>query len=88
MGVDFLVCPLCKETYPDCGDVRICTGCEKWFCGYCNPKAEIGETCPICRYDVISAEQLLEWVIANHPIRGRKELEDACRADLRGHEVK
>ena len=84
MGVDFHVCPLCKETYPDCGEVRFCEGCETSFCGYCEPEVDIGETCPLCRYDEVSTEQVLEWTIANYGLPNKKALENACKADLKG----
>ena len=35
MGVDFLVCGICGETFPDCGIYYHCGGCEDCICEIC-----------------------------------------------------
>jgi hypothetical protein len=38
VGVDFLVCSDCKETFPDCSSGwSRCGGCDNTFCGSCAP---------------------------------------------------
>ena len=85
MGIDYRVCPNCRETYPDCGPTKICGGCEEVFCGYCDADVtgEIDEetgmrpedgTCPVCRYDVVSDGDLLAWIIKEYSLGNKKGL--------------
>lgn len=86
MGVDWEVCQLCGETYPDCGPTQYCEGCGTRFCGYCK-EAEIGETCPLCRYETVEAPQVLAWAIAKYQLPPIKELEELYRQDMRKNEA-
>lgn len=40
MGVDFYTCRVCRETYPDCGDVQTltCAECDEIICSKCYEK--------------------------------------------------
>lgn len=40
MGVDYDICDVCGDTYPDCGRYGSCEGCGKTWCGVCDRKIE------------------------------------------------
>lgn len=76
MGVEFLICRICNDTFPDCGEFSHCAGCRKNFCKYCAKdfvfesyeEPEKGEpvpevTCPVCTMQHISDKELLAFVI-------------------------
>ena len=81
MGVDFLVCDECGETFCDCGEYYYCEGCDKHFCQYCNEEAglEINEdgeveSCKYCRNEAVDDVQLLDYAL-NKLNTTRDELE-------------
>ena len=82
MGVDWANCPLCEESYPDCGPTQYCEGCHTHFCGYCKD-AKIGETCPLCRYEQVMPDCVLAWAIEKYKLPPKKELEELYRQDMR-----
>jgi len=86
MGVDWKVCQLCEETYPDCGPTQFCEGCKTTFCGYCK-EAEIGETCPLCRYEMVTPDAVLAWAIVKYKLPPKKELEELYRKDMLAKET-
>ena len=51
MGVEFLVCRNCEETFCDCGDFVFCESCGAWWCsedcanddGYTKGKCGLGK---------------------------------------------
>ncbi len=66
MGVDWYTCASCHETFNDCGNFF---GCD---CGemYCSPKCGDREgdgdgntTCEVCRGEVVTDEQLIEYLV-------------------------
>lgn len=53
MGVDFLICTLCNETFPDCGDYMMCADCCSRLCSDCMEDYEQDDDgiildCPVC----------------------------------------
>lgn len=36
MGVDWLTCGICEDTFPDCGECYNCAGCEDDICTRCH----------------------------------------------------
>lgn len=53
MGVDFLICTLCSDTFPDCGDFMRCEECESYLCPDCMQGYEYDDeyciiNCPVC----------------------------------------
>ena len=66
MGVDYYVCPSCKEAFPDF-DAWNCYVCEESICDNCREKA--GETCrgeaicPPCSIGYVDPEYLLDFIV-------------------------
>jgi hypothetical protein len=72
MGVDWLTCNYCGETFPDCGDYVYCEECGTRWCsvecaeadGYVwDETSEHFETCKFCRGEDHTDEVLLEFAL-------------------------
>ena len=79
MGVDFLVCNRCGDTFPDCGDYVRCDCYMKWCSQYCADEegftdgydededeendVEPETSCSFCRLEETSDDHLLGFAL-------------------------
>ena len=73
MGVDWLACKNCGETFPDCGDFTYCE-CGTYWCsyecaesdGYERPEENDESSCKYCREEDYDNYELLDYVIEKY----------------------
>jgi hypothetical protein len=87
MGVDFLVCKLCGDTFPDCGDFVRCDCYCKWCSDECAEKDgfrvdedeteeyEEERSCNYCRRESADDPTLLSFLLTELGLTREKVLE-------------
>jgi len=74
MGVDFIACETCGETFPDCGGYTSCQDCGVHLCTGCADERglshslsmdgeEDSDVCPFCNGDEVTDENLLNFAL-------------------------
>ena len=89
MGIDYYVCDVCGESYPDCGPCGMCGNCESSLCGDCHDKAKEkygvhtddsydSLKCQLCTKDVITNDVMVEFLLKRIGVT-RKQVEKDIR---------
>lgn len=83
MGVDFLVCTNCEDTFPDCGHYINCNNCYRHWCSeYC---AELGgwrideeaaHSCKYCRHEDTDNHTLFLFLLTKLGLTREEVLEE------------
>ncbi len=73
MGVEYLVCDECGETFCDCGEWYYCENCGKCFCRHCIEDAGLKwedeedecvvTSCKYCRNEAVSEDDMLYYLL-------------------------
>jgi hypothetical protein len=77
LGVDFYKCPLCHESYPDCGSYFECQICPNQTCDDCARAGKFGsyydppddveydpsEGCPFCNLTEVHNSDLMSFAL-------------------------
>ncbi len=83
MGVDFIPCAACGETFPDCGDFYPCEECGNCFCSRECAKMELIDedtegneisNCCICRKERGNDYVLLEALLRHFKLTREQAL--------------
>lgn len=75
MGVRWNPCVHCAYVVPDCGDVRRCSGCEKFICDECYPKVQRGDATYVCTFcwddepTIADRLKMLRYVLEKHELK-------------------
>lgn len=94
MGVDWIACHRCEETFPDCGSYVYCEPCGTHWCSdYCATEDgykrekwededgyEYDSSCKYCRQEDFTDTQLLEYVMKNATV-SREKLVEYCKSN-------
>ena len=87
MGIDYCVCKKCDGAFPDVIDYGYCVKCDESYCGYCTDEIqksggfEIDEEaneiigCPYCKGEIVSDEQLLNWLLLEYQVTKEELIE-------------
>lgn len=68
MGVDFLVCATCGDTFPDCGSFICCEDCYKNFCNKECANCDYDDkgyyvNCTFCKCESIEDSEVIEFAV-------------------------
>jgi len=85
MGVDFYTCPVCEDTFPDCGEYYECEYCNTRFCSdkcanlkIIDPENEDDKNCQLCRKEYATDSELLRFMLKRSNLT-RKQAEEIWR---------
>ena len=86
MSIDYEVCRICGEIFPDCEEYAYCDKCGNTFHMDC-VGLESGEEltpdkCPICSMEIITPEDLLNFIFTEKGIN-RHDVENEYREWVR-----
>lgn len=91
MGVDFIPCEKCGETFPDCGPYTWCEDCGVYLCTGCANELGISQgmltsdDCPYCSGEEVTSDEMLAFALEKLGITEEAletELKERKRNDL------
>ena len=72
-GIDYLTCDCCGEAFPDVCDYLNCEKCDAVLCEGCCEQYGVEvyrntekDGCPVCNGDIVTDQQLLEFLIVKY----------------------
>lgn len=87
MGVDFLVCTHCGETFADCSDYTPCDCDEKWCSdecasddGFIDGEFEGERSCNYCRNEDVHDCELVEFLLSKYNLSREDSIKECVAA--------